>query len=80
MKLYADFLQADVIVASPIALATLLAEGPPEGGGAEGGPADFLSSIEVALVDRADALLMQNWAHVATGALRRAVSLRAAPA
>ena len=69
MKLYADFLQADVIVASPIALATLLAE-PPEGD-AEGGPADFLSSIEIALVDRADVLLMQNWAHVATGAFGR---------
>ena len=28
IKLYADFLQSDIIVASPIALATLLAEAP----------------------------------------------------
>ena len=51
-------------MASPIALATKLAEPPPEEGG---GPADFLSSIEIAVVDRADVLLMQNWAHVVTG-------------
>ena len=51
-------------MASPIALATKLAEPPAEEGG---GPADFLSSIEIAVVDRADVLLMQNWAHVMTG-------------
>lgn len=65
IKLYADFLQSDIIVASPIALATKLAEPPADEGG---GPADFLSSIEVAVIDRADVLLMQNWAHVVTGA------------
>lgn len=54
-------------MASPIALATKLAEPPEEGGG---GPADFLSSIEIAVVDRADVLLMQNWAHIVTGAPR----------
>lgn len=70
VKLYADFLQADIIVASPIALATLLAEPDQD---AEGGPADFLSSIEIVVVDRADVLLMQNWAHVVTGALWAAV-------
>ena len=64
VKLYSDFLQSDVVVASPIALATKLSE---ESDG-EGGPADFLSSIEIAIVDRADVQLMQNWAHVFTGA------------
>lgn len=62
VKLYSDFMQSDVIVASPIALATKLSEE-----AEEGGPADFLSSIEIAIVDRADVLLMQNWAHVVTG-------------
>ena len=63
MKLYSDFLQSDIVVASPIALATKLSDEVEEGG-----PADFLSSIEIAIVDRADVQLMQNWAHVVTGA------------
>lgn len=63
MKLYSDFLQSDIIVASPIALATKLSDEVDEGG-----PADFLSSIEIAIIDRADVQLMQNWAHVVTGA------------
>lgn len=66
VKLYSDFLQSDIVVASPIALATKLSDEQKE---EEGGPADFLSSIEIAVVDRADVLLMQNWAHVVTGRL-----------
>jgi U3 small nucleolar RNA-associated protein 25 len=106
IKLFADFLQSDIIIASPVALATKLAEdaaaaaeraaagssrGPGGrgrgrgglhaaaaaaaaaggGGGAGasgvGGEADFLSSIEVCVVERADVMLMQNWQHVVTG-------------
>ena len=62
VKLYTDFMQSDIIVASPIALATKLSDEVEEGG-----PADFLSSIEIAIADRADVQLMQNWAHVVTG-------------
>jgi U3 small nucleolar RNA-associated protein 25 len=94
IKLFADFLQSDIIVASPVALATKLAEdaaaaaeraaagsskgrGKGKGGqaataaaggaAAAGGEADFLSSIEVCVVERADVMLMQNWQHVVTG-------------
>ena len=64
VRLYADFLQSDIIVASPIGLATLLEE-------EDAGPssADFLSSIEVCLLERADVLQMQNWAHVLGGTI-----------
>jgi hypothetical protein len=61
VKLYADFYSSDVLLASPLGLITLLEE--------TGGPgaADFLSSIEILVIERADVLLMQNWAHVVTG-------------
>ncbi len=66
MRLFAEFFQSDIIVASPLGLATALAGAAGEGDGA----GDFLSSVEVAVADRADVMLMQNWAHVATGAPR----------
>ncbi|KAL0037821.1 hypothetical protein WJX79_000518 [Trebouxia sp. C0005] len=61
VRLYSDFYESDIIVASPLALATKLTEDEEEGGAA-----DFLSSIEVLLVDRLDVLQMQNWAHMTT--------------
>jgi len=69
VRLYADFETADIVVASPLGLATHLAAAAEDGPG--GG--DFLSSIEVAILDRADMAAMQNWAHVEAvfGALNR---------
>ena len=64
VRLFAEFYQADVIIASPLGLATALSAAAAEGAGG----ADFLSSIEIAVLDRADVMLMQNWAHVTTGA------------
>ena len=62
VKLYADFFEADILVASPLALATLLSEqtGSP-------GAADFLSSVEICVVDHVDVVSMQNWTHLLTG-------------
>ncbi|KAL8185343.1 UNVERIFIED_CONTAM: hypothetical protein K2H54_047526 [Gekko kuhli] len=59
MRLYAPFYSSDVIIASPLGLRTVI--------GAEGEKKreyDFLSSIEMLIIDEADIYLMQNWEHV----------------
>ncbi|XP_076841849.1 U3 small nucleolar RNA-associated protein 25 homolog isoform X2 [Brachyhypopomus gauderio] len=59
MRLYSPFYSSDVIIASPLGLRTLL--------GAEGEAQrdfDFLSSVELLVVDQADVILMQNWEHM----------------
>lgn len=59
VKLFVDFYAADAIVASPLSLITQRAEGKP-------GVMDYLSSIEMVVVDQADVLFMQNWQHTET--------------
>jgi len=54
VRLFVDFAGADIILASPLGLATRL----------EAGDATFLSSIELVILDGADVMLQQNWAHV----------------
>ncbi|AOA62469.1 40S ribosomal subunit biogenesis [Komagataella phaffii CBS 7435] len=54
MKIYSMLKQSDIIFASPLGLKMLL----------DKEKNDYLSSIEVTILDKADGLLMQNWDHV----------------
>ncbi|XP_041468149.1 digestive organ expansion factor homolog [Lytechinus variegatus] len=58
-KLYSTFYSADIIIASPLGLRTVI--------GAKGEnhhEYDFLSSIELLVMDQTDVFLMQNWEHI----------------
>lgn len=59
LKLYENFYASDIVIASPLGLRMVV--------GAEGEASrdyDFLSSVEVLILDQCDVFLMQNWDHV----------------
>ncbi|KAG5723219.1 hypothetical protein E4T56_gene278 [Termitomyces sp. T112] len=58
VKMFAEFYGCDVILASPLGLRRSIEKEK---------NADYLSSIEVLVIDQLDALSMQNWDHVKFG-------------
>ncbi|KAK9090196.1 hypothetical protein Sjap_023373 [Stephania japonica] len=62
IKLYSDFYSSDVIVASPVGVMIKIGAAKEK----KDKDIDFLSSIEVLVVDHADVISMQSWAHVKT--------------
>jgi len=55
IRLYSDFYQSDLIIGSPVGLRKFIEKE---------GDADFLSSIEISIVDQMDVIQMQNWDHL----------------
>eukprot|EP00871_Galdieria_phlegrea_P002286 jgi/Galph1/3058/GphlegSOOS_G1741.1 len=63
LQLYSDVYGSDFIIGSPLGIRRLI-EGKDESEVSKKSGADFLSNIEICIVEAADVMDMQNWDHV----------------
>lgn len=63
IKYFSSFYDSDIILCSPLGLFRAISSGASKEG-KKTPDADFLSSIEILIVDHASSLQMQNWQHV----------------
>lgn len=73
LKFFADFYESDIIMASPLGLKTIITPDENQAASASANDTeevavscdkDFLSSIEIIVIDQAEIFLMQNWEHL----------------
>ncbi|XP_010459374.1 PREDICTED: U3 small nucleolar RNA-associated protein 25-like isoform X1 [Camelina sativa] len=62
IRLYGDFYSSDIIIASPLKLQMAIGQAEEN----KERDVDYLSSIEVLVIDHADIISMQNWSFLAT--------------
>lgn len=56
LKLFTDFYDSDIVICSPLALRMMITGDQPD--------YDFLSSVEILVLDQTEVFIMQNWEHV----------------
>lgn len=64
IKFFSGFYNSDIIFASALGMMRTITAGGGDKGSKKVHDADFLSSIEVVIVDQANAIEMQNWQHL----------------
>ena len=64
IKYFSGFYNSDIIICSPLGLMRTITTGGSAKEDGKAHDADFLSSIEITIMDHASALQMQNWQHV----------------